>query len=145
MAKRSGPKATCEACGRQYRKDRYNVHRQKFCRHEVCVTARAQKAQREWYRQQYRNDKAFQESERKRCGESLKARREKAKPKPEAEVPAAAAADATPNFELVMLGMTETLLDAPDAQTAWAFVRSCERRGRKLAAARPLVRGSPGG
>ena len=132
-------KATCEHCGRTYRKCRYNVHSQKYCLHEECVRARKQDRQRRSYNKRYREDGAFREAEQERCRQN---RRRAAESAPCVEP---ASSDPPLNWDLVVLGMAGMLTDQTDPTATWDSVRSWEQRGQRLAINQPLARGAPSG
>lgn len=67
--------SVCVHCGRRFRVCRYNGHHQKFCTRKKCMTDRKRLRQRKWYRNQYRSDEAFRESEKERAREGIARRR----------------------------------------------------------------------
>ena len=135
--KRPGPEAECECCKCIYRKDPRNARSQRYCTRPDCVRIRKRLRQNASYKAKYRNDKEFQQSERARCGKSLKLRREAAR-----QLAAAHPPRQPWNWELVVLGIIRCLTDAGDPTAAEASLRHFERTGQPLAATTPLGRGA---
>lgn len=61
----------CEYCGRSYSVDRYNQHRQKYCKRKECVQARKRASNRKHYNSKYHSNPSFCQRERIRCKNAM--------------------------------------------------------------------------
>jgi len=129
----------CEACGKKYKKCRFNKHVQKYCTEKKCVTRRRQERQRQGYRSKYRKDKSFAEAERERCKIGLRKGRKNAR-KPSDE---GCSENPPINIQLFAKGLLSQWIDSKDPLEVEQEARRLERRGQQLTLPTVPARGSP--
>ncbi len=129
----------CRHCGRKFRPDSYNQHRQQWCSRSECRRARDRERKRKYYRRRLAEEAGFRESERTRCRDGMRHCRSR-----QAEPVAAESAllvRGPPPTEL-LVGLIAQLADTSDPQVVGEVMHRYAERGRRVAVARP-IRGSP--
>lgn len=117
----------CGRCGRRFRPNRFNRHRQKFCVAPECVAARARERKRKSYERRIVRDEAFRLSELARCREGMRRCRAAARARaaPDAALPA--------SVSEALVGLVAHLADSSDPQQVRSLLGSYAERGRRLA------------
>ena len=121
----------CEWCGRTFRPDPRNEHRQKYCTRPDCRSERARARKRRSYRKRLEREAGFRESERKRCGEAMRRSRAERK-RAEKENREAACARAVPPAGTVLAGMVSHLADTTDPHEVAGVMNALADRGRAV-------------
>ena len=132
---------SCERCGTKYPKCRFNKHHQKYCTRHACVVERRRERQRQRYQKMYRNDRMFAESERERCRNDIRKRREHACQTADGIV--AEKEVSRINIELLTTGLLSQWIDSKDPEEVKQAARRLEKRGQQLTLATTTVRTSP--
>ena len=132
---------TCERCGTKYRMCRFNKHHQKYCTRNACVVERRRERQRKRYRKIYGNEQTFAESERERCRNGIRKRREHARQI--ADKILAESEVTRINMELLATGLLSQWIDSKDPEEVEQTARRLEKRGQQLALSTSTARGSP--
>lgn len=130
----------CECCQRWVKCDPYNKGRQKYC--GDCRKIKDKEKKSRYYNKRYRDDKAFQESERIRSREYSAACR-KANSEPATTTIVASESPAPFDVMLFSCGMIAALIDSEDPAEVTAAVRQYESRGQRLASLLPTARAGP--